>query len=207
MMNRREFMGALGAAGLIGPIVAGASDHVAHAIRERLYLINQEANWQFEMRLIKETPIEMYCELDPGRTGYVEHVTCLRPHGSMAMAILGAEIDAGDRGEGAKSCADIDGECVFRLALGSRAVSAHHFSASRDLFLAETPEGRVAGIFVPNGTRIQIFTDVSNDAPSPVRIRAKLRTAIYAVVKKEPEDRRPMGKRAPPRAQLLHEFI
>jgi hypothetical protein len=157
-------------------------DMSAVGFAKRLDLVNYISGKRFRMRLEKEEPIESSKEVAPGGTAHVlEHtVSCRVPE---AVAVLGADVEADGRAEGATVRLVLDGEDVIKGVLDeASAGSFADFLPTQCLFLAETPDGAKAGIFMPHGMLIHVVVTVPRSSRSPVKIRTMLRTAVYTMV-------------------------
>lgn len=182
--TRREFLEEiknLGFAGAIGIPMLGAKNAVRGGMSEivfpeRLNFVNQCADRRFLMRLKNEVPVELSPVLEGTNrlSHFISHVVC--EHRGEAVALCGIDVDANGYAEGTELGIMIDGECIWKNVLEKASTFVDSFLASTDIFLAETPTGSIAGIFMPNGTRVEVFFTVPGIS-RPI----KLRTATYKI--------------------------
>ena len=169
-------------------LAGGAALGISEGIRkmefpERLYLVNTVARYRFEMAFKENVPIVL-----KEYPGWSEHTTqCYWDHHtSEAIALTGILV------EGAPDVRiriSIDGEYILKNvspAAASAAKFPDGFTVGRypgDLFLAETPERAEVGLFLPNGTSIQVYGH-----GRAAKVMVTLKTALYTLKDPRPQE-------------------
>lgn len=175
-MKRRTVVKALAAA----PFILSTLPKEGMALQDcekewpkTLDLVNPVSKDRYVMAFEQNAPIDGSLQIDSFyKLAWFQHTTMCRT--KEAIVLTGILLDGSPD---SKISVTVDGEYVLKEATQHTASAAKLLprQPQTDLFTAETQENEQIGIFLPNGTNIQIFVSEMDST----RIRATLRMALY----------------------------
>lgn len=125
----------------------------------------------YRMKFVKEEPLRVSADASPKRTKVLDRTTESRVCNALAFFGVQTDVDADGvldlKVDGHTVLADVD------LA-PSAWIGAERFLPTELLFPAEGVDGKPAGLFLPNGTKIEAFVRSNGAAGAPARFALEL---------------------------------